>query len=95
MSVTLDFDEQTLASLPLAPGERERHMQIELACRFDASGWLTFGQGARLAKLDQYAFGLQLAERNIPRHYSLEDLDSDLRYAGGQLDLAPQQSGDH
>jgi predicted HTH domain antitoxin len=77
--VPLDFDEQTLASLPLAPGERERHMQIELACRFYASGWLPLGPGARLAKLDQYAFGRQLAERNIPRHYSLEDLDADLR----------------
>ena len=59
-------------------------MQIELACRFYASGWLTLGQGARMAKLDQYAFGVQLAERNIPRHYSLEDMDADLRYAGGQ-----------
>ena len=47
MSVILDLDEQALASLPLGPGERERHMQIELACRFYASGWLTLGQGAR------------------------------------------------
>ena len=84
VSITLDFDEQTLASLPLQPGERERHMQIELACRFYASGWLSLGQAARLAKLDQYAFGVQLAERNIPRHYSLEDLEADLRYARGQ-----------
>ncbi len=84
MSVTLDLDEQALATIPLGPGERERHMQIELACRFYASGWLTLGQGARMAKLDQYAFGVQLAERNIPRHYTLEDLDADLHYAGGQ-----------
>jgi hypothetical protein len=46
MSITLDLDEQALASLPLQPGERERHMQIELACRFYANGWLSFGQGA-------------------------------------------------
>jgi len=84
MSVILDFDEETLASLPLLPGVRERHMQIELSCRFYVSGWLTLGQGARMAKLDQFAFGVQLAERNIPRHYSVEDLDADLRYAGGQ-----------
>lgn len=84
MSITLEFDEQALASLPLGPGERERLMQIELACRFYANGWLTLGQGARLANLDQYAFGVALAERGIPRHYTLEDLDTDLRYAGGQ-----------
>ena len=59
-------------------------MQIELACRSYESGWLTLGQGARMAKLDKFAFGVQLAERNIPRQYSIEDLDADLRYAGGQ-----------
>lgn len=84
MSITLDLDEQALASLPLQPGERERHMQIELACRFYANGWLSLGQAARMAKLDRYAFGLALAERGIPRQYDLDDLDADLRYAGGQ-----------
>jgi predicted HTH domain antitoxin len=84
VSITLDLDEQALASLPLGPGERERHMQIELACRFYASGWLSLGQASRMAKLDRYAFGVALAERGIPRQYSTEDLDADLRYAGGQ-----------
>ena len=46
--------------------------------------WLTLGQGARMAKLDQYAFGMQLAERNIPRHYSVEDAEADVRHARGQ-----------
>lgn len=84
MSITLDFDEQALASLPLGPGERERHMQIELACRFYAKGWLSLGQAARMAKLDRYAFGVALAERGIPREYSIDDLQADLRYGGGQ-----------
>ena len=84
MSITLDLDEQTLANLPFGPGERERHMQIELACRFYASGWLSLGQASRMAGLDRYAFGVVLAERGIPRQYGLDDLDADLRYAGGQ-----------
>lgn len=84
VSITLDLDEQALASLPLKPGERERHMQIELACRFYANGWLSLGQAARMAKLDRYAFGVALAERGIPRQYSPADLEADLRYAGGQ-----------
>ncbi len=84
MSITLDLDEQALASLPLQPGERERHMQIELATRFYASGWLSLGQASRMAKLDRFAFGLALADRGIPRQYGLDDLDADLRYAGGQ-----------
>jgi predicted HTH domain antitoxin len=84
VSITLDVDDQVLASLPLGPGERERHMQIELACRFHANGWLTLGQAASMAKLDRYAFGVALAERGIPRQYSPADLEADLRYAGGQ-----------
>ncbi len=84
MSITLDLDDQALASLPLKPGERERHMQIELACRFYANGWLSLGQAARMAKLDRYAFGVALAERCIPRQYSATDLEADLHYAGGQ-----------
>jgi hypothetical protein len=31
MSVTLELDDETLASLPLGPGERKRHVQIGLA----------------------------------------------------------------
>ncbi len=84
MSVTLEFDDAVLAGLPLAPGERERVMQIELACRFYANGWLSLGLGARMAQLDRYAFGAALAERGIPRQYSPADLEADLRYGGGQ-----------
>ena len=66
MSVILDLDEQALASLPLGPGERERHMQIERICRFYASGWLTLDMSARMAGLDHFAFGVALTERGIP-----------------------------
>ena len=76
MSVTLNFDEAVLASLPLGPGERERHMQIELACRYYHSGWLSFGQAARLAALDQYAFGVELAERGVKSRRLVPTLDS-------------------
>ena len=84
MSITLDFDEQALNSLPLGPGERERHMQIELACRYYAKGWLSFAQGTRLAGLDHYAFGVELGERGIPRQYGLTEAQEDLAHARRQ-----------
>jgi predicted HTH domain antitoxin len=84
MSIILDLDEEALASLPLQPGERERHMQIELACRFYAKGWLSFGQGARMAGLDHFAFGVALAERGIPRQYGLTEAQEDLAHARRQ-----------
>ena len=84
MSITLDIDDQTLAALPLGPGERERMMQIELACRFYANGWLTLAQGARMAGLDQFAFGVALAERSIPRQYGMTEALEDVAHARRQ-----------
>ncbi len=84
MSITLDLDEQALACLPLKPGERERHMQIELACRFYANGWLSFAQGVRMAALDHYAFGVALAERAIPRQYGMTEAMEDAAHARRQ-----------
>jgi predicted HTH domain antitoxin len=76
--VTLELDEQALANLPFGPGERERHMQSELACRFYGSGGLALGQGARMANPDYYAFGVALAERGIPRQYGVAEAQEDL-----------------
>jgi predicted HTH domain antitoxin len=84
MSITLEFDETVLAGLPLGPGERERHMQIELACRYYAKGWVSFARAARLAGLDHYAFGVELGERDIPRRYGLTEAPEDLAHARRQ-----------
>jgi predicted HTH domain antitoxin len=84
VSITLEFDEQALASLPLGPGERERHIQIELACRYYARGWLSFAQAVRLAALDHYAFGVELGERGIPRQYGLTEAQEDIAHARRQ-----------
>jgi predicted HTH domain antitoxin len=84
MSITLELDEQALATLPLGPGEREREIQIEVACRFYAKGWLTFGMGVRLAGLDHYAFGVALAERGIPRQYGMTEAMEDVAHARRQ-----------
>lgn len=82
MGIILNLDDQALVSLPLGPGERERHMQIELACRYYEKGWLSFAQGARMADLDIAAFGVQLAERGIPRQYGMTEALEDLAHAG-------------
>jgi len=66
---------------PLDPGERERHMQIELACRYYASEWITFTQAARMAGLDQYAFASELGVRGIPRACGSAEASEDLAHA--------------
>ncbi|MDB6139578.1 MAG: hypothetical protein JWO94_2650 [Verrucomicrobiaceae bacterium] len=84
MSITLEVDEAVLLHLPLGPGERERHMQIELAARYYARGWLSLGHASAMAGIDQFAFACELAERDIPRNYGLTDALEDLADAGGE-----------
>lgn len=84
MSITLNVDDDAIAGLPLGPGERERHMQIELACRYYAKGWLSFGRAAQFAALDHFAFALELGERGIPRQYGVTEATEDLAHARRQ-----------
>jgi predicted HTH domain antitoxin len=81
MSITLELDEDPLASLPLGPGERERHMKVELVCRYYANGWLTLSQAAKLAGLDQLDMGVALGEQGIPRDYGLTEALEDIAHA--------------
>ena len=84
MSVTLEFEDSLLAGLPFGPGERERHMKIELACRYYENRWISLGQAARLAGLDIYAFGVELGERRITRQYGLAEAQEDILHARRQ-----------
>ena len=84
MSITLEVDEEALRSLPLAPGEREQHMKVELACRYYAKGWLSFGQAARLAGLDHYSIASEMTARGIPRNLTLDDAEVDIADARRQ-----------
>ena len=84
MSITLEMPEEALIGLPLGPGERGCHMRIELACRYYAKRWLSFGQGARTAGLDVHAFACELAERNIPRNHTAVDILEDISDARGE-----------
>ena len=68
----------------LAPGERERHTQIELTCRYYAKRWLSFGLAARMAGLDLFAFACELAGRDIPRDYTIEEVIEDVAHARRQ-----------
>lgn len=84
VSVILEVDDDVLRHLPLGPGERERHMRIELATRYYAKQWLTFGRAAAMAGLDRQAFACELAERGIPRDYGVTEAMEDIADAGGK-----------
>jgi predicted HTH domain antitoxin len=57
---------------------------VELALTLYAQGILSFGKSCELADISRLAFGRLPAERNIPRHYTEEELQDDVDYAGVQ-----------
>jgi len=85
MSVTLEILEQLLAeTLNVPAADVPRLMRIELACALYAQNRLGLGKAAQLAGLDRFQLGDELARRSIPRHYTPEDLKTDLQYARGE-----------
>ena len=85
MSVTLDVPEELLADVFHVPApEVPRQVRIELACALYARGAMTHAQSAKLAGLDRFEMGDELARRNIPRHYGEADVAADIAYGRGQ-----------
>ena len=85
MSVTLEIPGDLLAQVLHVPEEEvPRQVRIELACALYARSAMTHAQAAKLAGLDRFEMGEELARRNIPRHYAAADLAADLAYGRGQ-----------
>lgn len=67
----------------LPDGEREQRILLELAVSLYAQGILSFGKARQLCGMTKFEFGVLLGKRNVPRHYTAEDLQDDLNYARG------------
>jgi predicted HTH domain antitoxin len=84
MSLILEVPEDVARAMRLPAPERKRRAELELACALYAQGVLSCGKAAQLAGLSRFQFGQKLAARNIPRHYTEENLRQDLTDDGGQ-----------
>lgn len=84
MTVRLDIPESVAESLKLPAHEVETRLRVELALALYAQGILSLGKASELAGLERLAFGELLEQRDIPRHYSEDDLTQDVDYARRQ-----------
>jgi predicted HTH domain antitoxin len=84
MTVHLDIPESIAKSLKLPACEVEPRLRAELAVALYAQGILPFGKAHELAELSGVGFADLLARRDIPRHYTEEDLAQDFAYARRQ-----------
>ncbi len=78
MKVTLEIPDQVARALPDDLAGEPRRLLLELACGLYAARKLTHAQAAELAGLDRLDFQQELGLREIPIHYTSEDLAHDI-----------------
>ena len=83
MVIHLEIPDTVTEAMRLPAGERQQRILIELAISLYAQGILSFGKARQLCGMTKYDFGVLLGKRSIPRHYTEEDLQDDLKYARG------------
>lgn len=84
MTYRLEIPESIAHSLRLPEGEIEARLRTELALALYAQEILGFGKASELAVLSPPVFAELVSQRNLPRHYTEEELKQDLDYARGQ-----------
>jgi len=81
MGIQLEVPDSVAQALHLPLADQRQQLVLELALALYARGALSFGKARELAQLSKHEFGWLLGQRDIPRHYSAEDLQDDLAYA--------------
>ena len=89
---SVDIPDDVADALRFPPDEAEQEVCKELAVTLYARQLLPMGKARKLADLSRRDFEALLGERQIPRHYSEEDLQADLDYAFG--DTQNQEKAD-
>ncbi|WP_013325077.1 UPF0175 family protein [Gloeothece verrucosa] len=84
MSLQISIPDSILQALRLPEKRIEQELLHELAVALYCQELLSFGKARELAQMDKYEFGRLLAQRDVVRHYSSEELEDDLAYARRQ-----------
>ena len=79
--LVLEIPKEVEVALRFPPGEMEGELRKELALALYGRQALSLGKARALAQMTRWAFEELLGQRNIPRHYSEEDLQEDIHYA--------------
>jgi predicted HTH domain antitoxin len=81
MRLTFEIPPEILQNLKVPPQEIEERLRLELALALYSQKLLSSGNACALAGLSRWAWEELLGKRQIPRHYSDEDLAEDLGHA--------------
>ena len=84
MSIRLEIPDSIAQAIHLPEQRIPQELLVELALALYAQNLLSFGKARQLTHLGKYEFGQLLGARGIMRHYTREELEDDLAYAGRQ-----------
>jgi predicted HTH domain antitoxin len=84
MTIHLVIPDSIAQAMRLPTTKRQEQLMVELALTLYAQRILSFGKACELAGVERLTFSRLLGERDIPRHYSEDDLQDDLKYAGSK-----------
>jgi predicted HTH domain antitoxin len=82
MSVTITIPDTIAGAIRIPEAHLQERLCEELAVTLYADGALSFGQARELAGVGKFEFGQLLSKHGTPRHYTNEELEDDLKYAG-------------
>lgn len=83
--IVLTIPSSLAQEMKLPPDTIQEELMSELAVSLYHRRIITAAQACRLAGLERFQFEEILWKRQIPVHYSEEDLDKDIKYATGNL----------
>jgi predicted HTH domain antitoxin len=79
----IEIEDDIYDALRVPEAERDAAVKTELSVSLYDRGILSFGKARDLAGLSKREFHQLLGDREIERHYTAEELDEDVEYAGG------------
>ena len=83
MKMMLDIPDELASVLHEVEPENTKAVLVETVCGLYSLGRITGGKAARLLALDRLGFEDELAKREIPCHYTLDDLKHNVALARG------------
>jgi predicted HTH domain antitoxin len=78
VNVTISIPDDLGAVLAGTAEQLEARVQADLAVQYYQQGLVSMGRAAEMSGLPRGEFERVLAERQVPRNYSVEDLRDDL-----------------
>ncbi len=82
--IYIKIPKEIVLSLKIPCEQVKKQLTEELAVHLYQRGFLSFGKARELANLSKWEFAEKLGGGEIPRHYTKEDLEEDIKFAYGE-----------